>query len=115
MSSVPVRATHYMTFPYTTAGVGFSSWITTLSKNGEVVQDTPLDFREYPSAVYTFSFVNDGDVDAVWTLIIHKSGDTDNYFGESWRTTSKVIEQTVKQIRSRFDSDGGFFQSQEVK
>lgn len=118
MTAIPVRGTHYMTFPYTTAAVAYGLWVKTLFKNGEVIQDIPIDFHEYPAGIYTFSFENDGDRDALWTLVLHATGDTNNWFAETWSTTSKIIEQTVKQIRSRFDSDGGFFQSsvnQEVR
>lgn len=111
MSTVPVKAIAYMTFPYTSSGVSFPNWVTVLQKNGETITDIPIDFRELPLTVYTFSFVNDGEADANWTLTVHKSGDTNNYYVESWRVTSKIVEQTVKYLRTKQDSEGGFFQT----
>lgn len=109
MSTLPVRATHYMTFVYSSSGLAFSNWQTALLKNGERILDTPIDYREHPSGVYTFSFRNDGDKDATWSLVVNRKGDTNNYFVETWYTQSKVVEQTVKQLRSNQESEGGLF------
>lgn len=109
MTTIPVRAKHYMTFVYPITSLAFSAWQKVLMKNGERILDTPIDYREHPTGVYTFSFDNDGDKEATWTLIVNKTGDTDNYYVESWRTQSKVVEQTVKQLRSNQESEGGLF------
>jgi hypothetical protein len=103
--------THYMTVPHSSAGVGYASWTKNLFKNGEVVLNTAIDMRESPSGTYTFAFVNDKEDEAQWTLQVWETANTTIKYSETWRVKKKLIEQGVKQIRSRMDSEGGFFQS----
>ena len=82
-----------------------------LYKNGELVLDIPIEVFESPatSGIYTFSFANDGTHESTWTLIINDSGASDYWYHETWEVRKKITENTVKQLRSRQEGDGGFF------
>jgi hypothetical protein len=112
MSEVKALGTHYMIFPYSVSGLTLGYWTTVLLKNGERLTDVAIECRENPTGVYTFSFDNDGDDEAQWSLVVYEtSGTTGLKFGQSWTVRKRIVEQNVKQIRSRMDSDGGYFQS----
>ncbi len=101
----------YMTIPHTTAGLLYADWTVYLYKNGQQVLDVPYDIRETPSGVYTFSFKVDSEDESQWSLLAYETADTTQKYLEQWRVRRKVAEQNIKQVRSRMDSDGGFFNS----
>lgn len=111
-SEVKAGGTHYMVFPYSLSGVTLAQWTKVLIKNGERVLDIPIECREYPNGIYTFSFTNDGTDESQWSLVVYETAGTTNLkFGQTWTVRKRTAELNVKQIRSRQDSDGGFFKS----
>ena len=82
-----------------------------LYKNGERTIDVAVEVVENPDGFYTFSFDNDGTDEATWTLIVYQTSSGTLKFGESWKVRKRTVELNVKQIRSRQDSEGGFFKS----
>ena len=111
MSEVKAKGTHYMTFPYSVSGLTRGSWTVNLYKNGERTIDVAVEVVENPDGFYTFSFDNDGTDEATWTLIVYQTSSGTLKFGESWKVRKRTVELNVKQIRSRQDSEGGFFKS----
>lgn len=111
MSEIEAKGTHYMTFPHTTAGLGRTDFEISIYKNGEVIADIGYEVLEGPDTYYTLSFDNDGTDYSTWTCIVHDPDEADLYYVESWRVRKKTVETNVKQIRSRQDSEGGFFKS----
>lgn len=111
MSAVTSKGTHYMVFPHTVAGLTRDDFNFTLVKDGEVRQDIHVELREISPNVYVASFVNDGTDYSSWTLIAQDPDVTAYIYIETWEVRKKIVEQNVKQIRSRQDSDGGFFKS----
>jgi hypothetical protein len=97
-----------MTFPHSLTGRVRSNFTFSLLKNGEQVMDIEIEIRESPSSIYTASFVNDGDDHALWTLVIQDIAVDDVFYVETWEVRKLVVEDNVKQIRTRLDSDGGF-------
>lgn len=111
MGDVAARNTHYMVFPHTRSGVTRASWTMQLFKDGVLTQDIPIDIKEESNFVYVASFDNDGSDYTSWTLVLNDPAVTDRYYVETWEVRKKTVETTVKQLRSRQDSEGGFFKS----
>lgn len=108
---VKANGTHYMTIRHDTAGLTRGDFTMTLIKDGEEIRDIAIEVLESPERTYTFSFINDGTHDSQWQLLVHETElDTPTYT-EAWVVKKKIVEQTVRQIQARQDSDGGFFQS----
>jgi len=108
---VPAKATHYMTIRHDTADLTRADWTIQLFKNGEEIRDIAVDVIENSERTYTFSFQNDGTHDSQWSLLVYETAlDTPTYM-EMWIVKKKIVEQTVRQIQARQDSDGGFFQT----
>ncbi len=100
-----------MTFPHTLTGRLRSSFVVKILKDGEVVADTAYDITESPAYCYTLTFENDGTDYSTWTCVVSDPLLTGVYFVETWEVRKKTVELNVKQIRSRQDSEGGFFKS----
>lgn len=103
-----------MTFPHTSSGLVRGDFTFILSKNGEVVKSVAVELREIADSVYVASFENDGDDYANWNLIAFETASPTRKYIESWQVRKKTMEQMIKQIRARQDSDGGFLQPQKV-
>lgn len=110
MSDITTKGTHYMSFYHSASGVTRGTWTLTLLKNGEVNNDTEINIVEAKDNYYVVSFKNDGTKDAIWQIFA-KEPSVQKVYTESWRAKDKSLENDVKQIRSRMDSDGGFFSS----
>ena len=108
MGDVAARKTHFMTFPHSLTGRVRSNFVFTLLKNGEQVIDIEVEVKESPAAIYTATFTNDGDDHAIWTLVVQDESIDDIYYVETWEVRKLIVEENVKQIRTRLDSDGGF-------
>lgn len=80
-------------------------------KDGELIRDIPYDVKEVTAFYYTLSFNNDGTDYSTWTIILNDPLDPDIFYLETWEVRKKTTELNVKQIRSRQDSEGGFFKS----
>lgn len=108
---VPTNATHYMSIRHDTAELTREDWTMVLFKNGEEVRDIAIEVVERPERTYTFSFQNDGTHESQWSLLVYETDlDTPTY-AEMWMVKKKIVEQAVRQIQARQDSDGGFFQT----
>lgn len=107
--------TAYLIVPHTTSGLASSAWTIYLFKDGDRVTDTPVDVRENPTGIYTFSFSVDSTDESQWTLVVYQTSAPSTKYTEQWRVKKKIVETNVKQIRSRMDSDGGYFQASEDK
>lgn len=109
MSEVAANDTHYMTFPHSVTGVIRGGFTIKLFKNGALLQDQPVEIKEVSTKIYTASFSNDGTDFSLWTLVISDPNVANIYYVETWSVRRKTVDLNVKQIRSRQDSDGGFF------
>ena len=101
-----------MSFYHSTSGVTFGTWTLKLLKNGEENRDTEISVSEPITNYYVISFKNDGTKDSIWQIFA-KEPSVEKVYTESWRVKDKSLENDVKQIRSRMDSDGGFFSPRE--
>lgn len=110
---MPPLAYHYMAVPHRTSGVTRSQWTVLLYKDGELITDTPVDVIENPANNYTFFFQNDGSHESVWNLSVYQTSSPNLKYTESWIVKKRIVEQNVKYLRSRFDSEGGFFKGSE--
>jgi hypothetical protein len=111
MSTVFGGETHYMVFPHGTTGLVRDDFTITVLKDNEVRQDVAVEVEESAEGVYVMSFVNDDTDKTTWTLIAYATAAPNTKYIESWQVRKKTIDQNVRQIRSRQDSDGGFFKS----
>lgn len=114
MSDIEPKQYHYMSFFHNATGKTFTSWTFTLLKNGVRVEDIEINIEEVKTKYYVVSFKNDGTHNSVWQIFATEPS-IDKVYTESWRVRNKTLEQNVQQIRSRLDSDGGFFNSQTDK
>ena len=103
------KQTHYMVVGHKTAAVAPSGWTIYLFKNGERVTDIEVNVVENPEKIYTFSFQNDGTHDSQWQLVVYETASSGTKYAMAWKVYKKIIEQSVKMMRSRLDSEGGFF------
>ncbi len=112
-NSVEIKpgGTHHMTFTHSVTGMVRDDFTITLIKNGEINQATPIEVRELAEGIYHASFVNDQEDHAIWTLVIEDPDTESAVYFETWRVRKLIAEQNVMQIRSRMDSDGGFFKT----
>jgi len=113
MSTVYGGETHYMVFPCGTTGLVRDDFNITVLKDDEVRADVAVEVEEVASGIYSASFVNDDTDKTTWTLIMSVIAAPNTKYIESWQVRKKTIDQNVKQIRSRQDSDGGFFKDRE--
>jgi hypothetical protein len=104
---IPQNGTHYMTFPHDQEGIPLSSWTCRLVKNGQLNQSTPIQLRENLPAIYTFAFANDGEAGAIWSLVVNAAGDTDNYYGETWKVADARTEQAVEALSIEIKNNSG--------
>lgn len=95
---VPANQTHYLFFRHGTAGLTRASFTIYVYKNGVRTRDVAVEVVENPANYYIASFTNDGEHDATWTLSLFHG--TSHYF-DTWRVEKPIIEQNVKQMRSR--------------
>lgn len=108
MSDITSKGTHYMSFYHSASGVTRGSWTLVLLKNGEENRDVEINIMERPNNYYTVSFKNDGTNNSIWQVFA-KEPSVEKVYTESWRVKDKTLENNVQQIRSRMDSDGGYF------
>ncbi len=92
------NGTHFMTFQHSQAGVTFPSWTRKLLKGGELRTDIDIQMRETAAGLYTFAFVNDGEAESIWTLCVNVTGDTSNYYIETWKVAPTRTEEAVEQL-----------------
>lgn len=111
MGEVLARATHYMTFPLETSGYTRADFTVKIFKNGELYDVIAYEITEPSPNIYTLSFANDGTERSIWTAIVYDPDDDDRFIVETWEVRKNIIEKNVQQIRSRQDSEGGFFKS----
>ena len=100
-----------MTFPAERSGILLDQWNKKLYKNNELITDIAINVTEVQPYQYIFQFDNDGTHDSTWTLILEDSQNLDVFYIETWRVEKRIIEQNVKYLRSRLDSEGGYFNS----
>lgn len=111
MGEILAKATHYMTFPLSTSGFTKGDFTVKITKNGEAFDQIAYEITEPFTNIYTLSFANDGTERSIWTAIVYDPDDSDRGYIETWEVRKNIIEKNVQQIRSRQDSEGGFFKS----
>lgn len=100
------KATHYMSIPHFTSGIAYADWTVYIFKNGDRLTDIPYDIRENPTGSYTFSFDNDGEDQAQWTLIAYETASPNDRYVEAWRVRSLSSDTSVANIENLVSNMG---------
>lgn len=111
MGAASAKATHYMTLPVGIPGLVLSNFTFRVLKNDAVEESIAVEVAEISSGLYIATFKNDGTDYSTWTVVAQADARTNVFYVETWEVRKKTIEQNIKQIRARQDSDGGFFKS----
>lgn len=101
---IRARAIHYMQFPHNAISLTRGDFTYYVFKNGELRKDIAVEVLESPAGIYTFSFANDGDHEALWSLIAWQTSNTDYKYGESWIVRDNVVRTTVLDIQADIKS-----------
>lgn len=109
MGEVAAKDFHYMTIPHITAGLTRDQFTIELYKNGDLFKSAPIEVKEEADKRYVLSFKNDGTDYSNWTAVVFETAVPLLIYTETWEVKKKTVLQNVKQIRSRQDSEGGFF------
>jgi hypothetical protein len=100
--------TMYMVFSYPTADLPRSQWTIVVHKDGEEMPEIAVDVG-YREGKYVFTFDNDGTDKSTWQLTVTPVENTSVHYVETWFVRKNFIEQSVSELRSRMDSEAGFF------
>lgn len=101
MLSIPLKATHYMTFRTGTAGLTRGSFTYKLFVDGADRQDIAIDIREVFSKIYVASFTNDADVGSFWSLVIYETGSPTATYQETWYVEDTAVKKDIPYIKAQ--------------
>lgn len=100
--------TMYMVFSYPTPDLPRSQWEVDVRKDGEIMKEIAVDVG-YRDKQYVFTFDNDGTDKSTWQITVTPLENTSVHYVETWFVRKNFIEQSVSELRSRMDSEAGFF------
>lgn len=104
---IRANATHYMQFPHNVSALIRQDFTYYVFKNGVVRLDIPVEVVEGPVGVYTFSFENDGEHEAVWTLMAWETANLDLRYIEAWVVRDDAVRKAALDTQADIESGSG--------